>query len=102
MTVLDTAPSPTTLADPALPGSAAPARAPRRPPYQPRAAASPAPQQWDSFVDTLPMLRTSDIRSVERLRAIITSARQGIADLDALLAALNPPSPAAAGQDRAR
>uniref|UniRef100_UPI003F496B77 hypothetical protein n=1 Tax=Nonomuraea sp. CA-252377 TaxID=3240003 RepID=UPI003F496B77 len=107
MTVLDIAPSPTPLLDPALAGSAlagstAPARAQHRPPYLPRAAASPVPQQWDSFVDTLPMLRTSDIRSVERLRAIIAYARQGIADLDALIAALNPPYPAAAGQDPAR
>ncbi|AQZ63047.1 unnamed protein product [[Actinomadura] parvosata subsp. kistnae] len=86
-----------------------PTRSPHRPPYQPpyqrRVAGTSISERdgrWDAHLDTLPMLRTSDIRSMERLRAIIAYARQGIADLDALLATLNPPSPAAAGQDVAR
>ncbi|MEV1002666.1 hypothetical protein [Nonomuraea sp. NPDC050202] len=85
--------------------TASPPRSLHRPPYQRRVAGTSGPERhghWDAHLDTLPMLRTTDIRSMERLRAIIAYARQGIADLDALIAALNPPSPAAAGQDPAR
>ncbi|MGW3352882.1 hypothetical protein ACWDA3_57145 [Nonomuraea rubra] len=44
--------------------------------------------RWDGHLDTLPILRAGDIRSMERLRTIIACARQGIADLDLAIAAL--------------
>ncbi|HEX4818153.1 MAG TPA: hypothetical protein VFV66_35885 [Nonomuraea sp.] len=43
---------------------------------------------WDGRVDTLPLLRTTDIRSMDRLRTIHAYARRGIAEIDAALDAL--------------
>ncbi|PZG18036.1 hypothetical protein [Nonomuraea aridisoli] len=50
---------------------------------------SPAGWDWDGRVDTLPLLRTTDIRSMERLRAIRDYAHRGMAEIDALLALLD-------------
>ncbi|MGV9387253.1 hypothetical protein ACWDRB_66565 [Nonomuraea sp. NPDC003707] len=44
---------------------------------------------WDGRVDTLPLLRTTDIRSMERLRAIHAYARRGITEIDAVLNTLD-------------
>lgn len=52
------------------------------------------PGELDGRIDTVPLLRTTDIRSMERMRAIHTYARQGIAEIDAALTALDRETPA--------
>ncbi|MDP4511830.1 hypothetical protein [Nonomuraea turcica] len=64
-----------------------PLTAPAPPPSMPTAppVMSPVGWDWDGRVDTLPLLRTTDIRSMERLRAIRDYAHRGMADIDFLL-----------------
>ncbi|GAA3168862.1 MULTISPECIES: hypothetical protein [Nonomuraea] len=63
-----------------------------RTPYPPPATHSPAASTtWDSRLDTVPLLRATDVRAMERLRAIRDCAQDGLADIDAVLA--NPPTP---------
>ncbi|MEV0315534.1 hypothetical protein [Nonomuraea fuscirosea] len=52
------------------------------------------PGEWDGRIDTVPLLRTTDIRSMERMRAIHAYARQGIVEIDAALAVLDRETPA--------
>ncbi|MGW3352880.1 hypothetical protein ACWDA3_57135 [Nonomuraea rubra] len=42
--------------------------------------------EWDSHVDTLPLLCTGDVRIKERLHGVRECARQGMAEIDAALA----------------
>lgn len=64
-------------------------------PYEdlPVAGRDQSPGEWDGRIDTVPLLRTTDIRSMERLRAIQSYARQGIAEIDDALAALDAETP---------
>ncbi|WP_186403794.1 hypothetical protein [[Actinomadura] parvosata] len=91
-----------TMTDIAPPATRSPHRPPYQPPYQRRVAGTSTAVQgpdacWDGRLDTLPMLRAADIRSMERLRTIIACARQGIADLDLAIAALEASQQSAQG-----
>ncbi|MER7366491.1 hypothetical protein [Nonomuraea wenchangensis] len=57
------------------------------------ATGSARPRDWSSYadarLDTVPLLRSTDVRSMERLRAIHAYARQGIAEIDRALGTLD-------------